>query len=115
MAGQLWGGLRRGRHGRRYRSKPAGCRPAPERLEDRLAPAVLPGGFAETPVTDGLATPTALELAPDGRLFVAEQTGSLRVIKNGTLLPTPFVSLNVNAIGERGLLGVAFDPAFDSN
>ena len=39
----------------------------------------------------------------------------LRVIKNGLLLPAPFVTLTVNAIGERGLLGVAFDPDFATN
>jgi glucose/arabinose dehydrogenase len=53
--------------------------------------------------------------APDGRLFVCLQTGQLRVIKNGVLLPTPFVSLSVDSSGERGLLGVAFDPNFGSN
>jgi glucose/arabinose dehydrogenase len=56
-----------------------------------------------------------MAFAPDGRLFVAQQTGALRVVKNNTLLPTPFLSLNVDARGERGLLGVAFDPAFASN
>src|SRR5215210_2870625 len=115
MARDLCEDLRRSRRSGRRRVKPAGRRPMPERLEDRVAPAVLPGGFTESLVAGGLATPTAMELAPDGRLFVAEQTGNLRVIKNGTLLPTPFVSLNVNASGERGLLGVAFDPAFASN
>ena len=40
-----------------------------------------------------------MELAPDGRIFVAEQGGSLRVIKNGALLATPFVTVSVNAIG----------------
>jgi glucose/arabinose dehydrogenase len=56
-----------------------------------------------------------MAFAPDGRLFVCQQTGQLRVIKNGTLLPTPFVSLSVDSSGERGLLGVAFDPNFSSN
>ena len=56
-----------------------------------------------------------MAFAPDGRLFVAEQAGKLRVIKNSALLPTPFVSLTVNSSGERGLLGVAFDPAFAAN
>ena len=56
-----------------------------------------------------------MEFAPDGRLFVCQQGGQLRVIKNGALLPTPFVSLTVNSAGERGLLGVAFDPNFASN
>jgi glucose/arabinose dehydrogenase len=70
--------------------------------------------IAETVVT-GLATPTAMELAPDGRIFVAEQGGNLRVVKNGALLPTPFVHFDVDASGERGLIGVTLDPAFATN
>src|ERR1700704_2522059 len=77
--------------------------------------AALPPGFQQTLVTSGLSNPTAMQFAPDGRLFVCEQTGQLRVIKNGTLLSAPFLSLTVNASGERGLLGVAFDPSFASN
>ena len=56
-----------------------------------------------------------MQFAPDGRLFVCEQRGRLRVIKNGALLPTPFLTLTVSSSGERGLLGVAFDPAFSTN
>ena len=59
--------------------------------------------------------PTAMEFAPDGRLFVAEKGGTLRIIKNGALLATPFVTLAVDSYGERGLLGIAFDPNFASN
>ena len=77
--------------------------------------ATLPAGFTERGVATGLASPTAMEFAPDGRLFVAEQGGRLRVIKNGALLPTPFVTLTVDSTGERGLLGVAFDPDFATN
>jgi len=77
--------------------------------------ATLPAGFAETIVATGLANPTAMEFAPDGRLFVTEQGGRLRVIKNDVLLATPFVTLTVNASGERGLLGVTFDPNFATN
>jgi glucose/arabinose dehydrogenase len=73
--------------------------------------ATLPAGFTETTIT-GIASPTAMEIAPDGRIFVCEQGGRLRVIKNGALLPTPFVTLSVDSTGERGLLGVAFDPSF---
>ena len=51
-----------------------------------------------------------MQFAPDGRLFVCEQGGRLRVIKNGVLLSTPFLTVTVNSVGERGLLGVAFDP-----
>ena len=56
-----------------------------------------------------------MELAPDGRIIVCQQGGSLRVIKNGVLLSTPFLTLSVDANGERGLLGIAFDPNFASN
>jgi glucose/arabinose dehydrogenase len=79
------------------------------------AAATVPGGFSETLIASGLRQPTAMAFAPDGRLFVCEQAGTLRVIKNGVLLPAPFVSLTVSSIGERGLLGVAFDPQFASN
>lgn len=63
----------------------------------------------------GLSSATAFAQARDGRLFVAQQGGALRVVKDGALLPTPFVSLAVNALGERGLLGVALHPNFASN
>ena len=76
--------------------------------------ATLPAGFSETQIS-GLASPTAMEFAPDGRLFVCLQGGNLRVIKNGALLATPFVSLSVDSNGERGLLGIAFDPNFAAN
>ena len=56
-----------------------------------------------------------MAFAPDGRLFVAEQGGRLRVIKNGALLPTEFLSVTTTSSGERGLLGIAFDPNFASN
>jgi glucose/arabinose dehydrogenase len=80
-----------------------------------LAAATLPTGFAETQVASGLASPTAMAFAPDGRLFVAEQGGKLRVIKNGALLPTPFLTVTVSSNGERGLLGVTFDPSFPAS
>ncbi len=76
--------------------------------------ATLPPGFSETGIS-GLSNPTAMELAPDGRIFVCQQGGSLRVIKNGVLLSTPFLTLSVDSSGERGLLGIAFDPNFANN
>jgi glucose/arabinose dehydrogenase len=56
-----------------------------------------------------------MDFSPDGRLFVCLQGGQLRVIKNGVLLATPFVTVTTSANGERGLLGIAFDPNFASN
>ena len=74
--------------------------------------ATLPDGFAETQIAGNLRMPTAMAFAPDGRLFVCEQAGAVRVVKNGSLLGTPIVTLTVNSSGERGLLGIAFDPNF---
>jgi len=75
----------------------------------------LTGDFQEKLVAQGLITPTAMDFAPDGRLFVAEQSGKLRVIQNGQLLPTPFYTFAVSELGEQGLLGIAFDPNFAAN
>jgi glucose/arabinose dehydrogenase len=77
--------------------------------------AALPANFVETQFASGLSNPTAMAFAPDGRLFVSQQDGQLRVIKNGVLLPTPFLTVTVDASGERGLLGIAFDPNFATN
>jgi putative heme-binding domain-containing protein len=72
----------------------------------------LPAGFKAEVVATGLNGATALEVAPDGRIFVCEQTGALRVVKNGKLLAKPFVKLRVDATWERGLLGVTVAPGF---
>jgi glucose/arabinose dehydrogenase len=77
--------------------------------------ATVPPGFTDSLVAAGLSNPTAMALAPDGRIFVCEQGGSLRVIKNGVLLATPFLTVTVDSSGERGLLGIAFDPNFVTN
>ena len=77
--------------------------------------ATLPSGFTETQIAAGLSNPTAMAFAPDGRLFVCEQDGRVRVVKNGSLLSTPFLTVTVISGGERGLLGIAFDADFASN
>src|SRR4029079_19680620 len=71
--------------------------------------------FAETRVATGLSSPTAMAVAPDGRIFIAQQGGALRVVKNGALLAQPFLSVTVDSNGERGLPGIALDPDFASN
>ena len=65
---------------------------------------------------DGLVRATAFAEAPDGRWFIAQQDGAVRIVKNGALLPAPFLQLtNIDANGERGLIGLALDPGFASN
>ncbi len=75
-------------------------------------PVRLPPGFALSVVATGIDAATALCVASDGRLFVAEQTGALRVIKDGKLLPDPFATLPVDTLWERGLIGVTAHPDF---
>ena len=75
-------------------------------------PVRLPPGFALGVVATGVDAATALCAAPDGRLFVAEQTGKLRVVKAGELLPEPFAVLPVDTLWERGLVGVTVHPDF---
>src|SRR5437870_3691845 len=83
----------------------------------RYAPAAtLPPGFTDT-VIASIATPTGLAATPDGRILITTQTGRLRVIAGGALLPAPALDLGGRICNdaERGLLGVAVDPAFASN
>ena len=78
--------------------------------------ATVPTGFEDSEFAAGLQGPTAMEFAPDGRLFVAEIGGTIRVIENGTLLEEPFVTIpNVDARGGRGVQGLTFDPVFSVN
>jgi putative heme-binding domain-containing protein len=85
---------------------------APTPGEGTTRPLTLPPGFRADVVASGLTGATALEAAPDGRIFVCEQTGTLRVVRDGKLLSAPFVTLPVEATWERGLIGVTIDPNF---
>jgi glucose/arabinose dehydrogenase len=78
--------------------------------------AVLPAGFTDSLVAS-VPAPTALAFTPDGRLLVTSQSGALRVVQGGTLLDTPALDFGsgICADNERGLLGVATDPAFTVN
>jgi len=70
-------------------------------------------------LTGGLSQPVYLTHAGDnsGRLFVVEQGGTVRVIKNDALLATPFLDISgqVSCCGEQGLLSIAFDPEYATN
>lgn len=69
-------------------------------------------------VATGLSLPL-FATAPEGdsRLFIVEKGGLIKTLQNGTILPTPFLDLSgaVDTEGERGLIGMAFDPNFASN
>jgi putative heme-binding domain-containing protein len=72
----------------------------------------LPENFVVEPIADSLSACTAIDVAPDGRVFLCEQTGALRVVRDGKLLDEPFVRLPATAKWERGLIGVAVAPDF---
>src|ERR1043165_9458480 len=80
-----------------------------------LTAQTLPANFQRVTVATGLNTPTAMEFTPDGRILICQKGGQLRVYKSGSLLATPAITLSVNTAGERGLIGVAVDPAFTTN
>lgn len=69
-------------------------------------------------MTAGLASPVFLaQPLDDGRIFVVEQGGRIRVVRNGVLLATPFLDISTRVLsgGERGLLSVAFHPQYATN
>ena len=66
--------------------------------------------------TAGINFPTRMAWAPDGRLFVTEKGGAVRVISaDGVLQPEPVIELPTNEEGEQGLLGIALDPDYEEN
>jgi glucose/arabinose dehydrogenase len=77
----------------------------------------LPPGFVQVPLATGLAYPTSFAFAPDGRIFIAEKGGVVRVLKEGVVLPTPMLDLSaqVNTYWDRGMMTVAVDPDFATN
>ncbi len=79
------------------------------------AQATLPANFVETLVASGFSGPTSMAIAPDGRIFITQQSGTVRIVENDILLPTPFLTVTTDDFSERGLLGFAFDPNFASN
>jgi glucose/arabinose dehydrogenase len=78
----------------------------------------LPAGFIDTPVITGLTNPMVVEFADDGRVFVAEKSGLIKVydtLTDGS--PTTFADLRtqVHNFWDRGLLGMALHPDFPAN
>jgi glucose/arabinose dehydrogenase/PKD repeat protein len=84
---------------------------------DAIAPDAVPAGFTESIAFSGLTNPTSIRFASDGRVFVAEKGGLIKVFSSITATtPTVFADLRTNAddYWDRGLLGMTLDPAFPS-
>jgi len=79
--------------------------------------APLPAGFDEVDVATGFERPTSVVWAPDGRMFVSEQFGRVRVVEPGSTTPELVldISRQVNSLGDRGLMSIALDRDFTQN
>ena len=82
--------------------------------DPELLNAAAPEFTIET-LAQGLDTPWAIDFAPDGRVFISERDGRIRIIERNQLQPEPWMSLEVAATSEAGLLGLALDPSFTKN
>ena len=98
-------------------AQPGATKEAVAEVSASAASAELPSLTLVSPVS-GFSQPLSIAHAGDGsgRLFVAEQGGRIRIVKNGAILSTPFldISSRISAGGERGLLGLAFPPDYPS-
>ena len=76
----------------------------------------IPADLTLVPVATA-SSPVAIRNARDGsnRLFIVEKGGVIKILKNGSVLPTPFLTVPVSTSSEQGLLGLAFHPQFASN
>ncbi len=74
----------------------------------------LPYQFADEVVVSGLDIPTGFAFSPDGRIFITQKDGVVRVVDRGVLQPGNFIDLSgeVNTTSDRGLMGVAVHPNF---
>jgi glucose/arabinose dehydrogenase len=75
-----------------------------------------PAGFEDLVVAGGFALPTDFAFAPDGRIFVAEKDGVIRIVEEGQVLADPLIDISdqVNNFWDRGLMGIAVAPDFSS-
>lgn len=118
MLKQLWNGRRGRKTGSTNAKAHRETGVIVDALERRTLFAVLPAGFTETVVADGLAAVTAMEFSPDGKLYVGSQLGAMEVWKDGAKLQEDFFRdqpLPTQNFSERGLLGIAFDPNYATN
>ena len=69
------------------------------------------------PVATGLSSPLGLVSAGDSRLFIVQQRGRIAIFDGTRVLPAPFLDVSslISCCGERGLLGLAFDPHYATN
>ena len=83
---------------------------------ERSGPERAQGAPRVTTVASGLEAPWEIAFLPDGRALVTERPGRVRLLSRGLALrPQPVAEVEVSALGESGLLGLAVDPRFERN
>jgi glucose/arabinose dehydrogenase len=83
---------------------------------EQSPPAQSEGGMRVEVVAEGLEVPWEIAFLPDGRALVTERPGRIRLLeRDGRLRPEPVAEVEVSALGEGGLMGLALDPAFERN
>ncbi len=83
-------------------------------VQGAFAEETAPEGFEIATLAEGLSEPIAIAQTPDGRFFIAERGGAVRIIENGVVQESVFATVEVYTSGEGGLLGLAIDPDFQS-
>ena len=85
--------------------------------EEHLLPSPPTDSFGLTVevVAKELKVPQAIDFAPDGRIFVAEREGTIRIVTDGQVQHPPYAEIDVAQHGDSGLLGITLDPEFESN
>jgi glucose/arabinose dehydrogenase len=66
-------------------------------------------------IAEGLQAPRSIDISNEGRIFISEKRGSIRVVDNGTLLTEPVGDIKAENIGDAGLLGLTLHPNFTQN
>jgi len=89
-------------------------------IASTIQTASIPPALKFTPFASGLTQPLFITHAGDGsnRIFIVERGGTIRILKNGSLLPVPFLDVHTllsTTGGEQGLLGLAFHPDYKNN
>src|SRR4051812_5904150 len=69
-----------------------------EKIEQTSLAVTLQPNFVVDIVAEGMGATTAMTRAPDGRVFICQQNGALRVVKNGALLAAPFLTVSTDSV-----------------
>ena len=94
-----------------------GSNPSHVSAQEEPKPLNVPPGFRVEGITGNLEWPTTFTFAPDGRVFIAEKAGRVKIWKDGVLYARPLIDIRdeVNNFVDRGLIGMALDPNFAQN